>query len=131
MIYNFVQYLKNNFSDETIYTNMELDNSPDRILIVKESGGPITPRTKFGSPIIQVIARDIDITGARALSYDVYELINDVYGLVLPAITVDGESFPQTQLAQISANQKPYPISVDEQGRFVFLNNYRIHYTEV
>jgi hypothetical protein len=130
MIYQFVQYLKNNFPAETIYTNYELANSPDRILLVKESGGPIVPRVLFASPVIQIIARDIDTTGARVLSYDIYDLINDVYGLVLPAVTVDGETYASIQLAQISANQSPYPFGVDEQGRYVFLNNYRIHYTE-
>jgi len=130
MIYNLIQYLKTNFPAEIIYANYELANSPDRIILIKETGGPIVPRVKFASPVIQVMCRDIDTVKARMISYDIYDLINDVYGLVLPAVTIDGETYASIQLAQISANQQPYPFGVDEQGRYVFINNYRIHFTE-
>ena len=130
MIYNFSQYLKIKLPSETIYTNGELANSPDRIILVKEAGGPIVARTDFASPVIQITARDVDTVKARVLSYEIYNLIKDIYGLELPAVTVNEEIYASVELAQITANQQPYPMGVDEQGRYVYVNNYRIHFTE-
>ena len=102
---------------------------PDRNILVRESPGGIRPAWA-GNILqpIQVITRDKDAPKARALAYDVYNLLNDRIGLILPATTVDGVIYPAFQTAQISSTNVPYPIGPDANGRFEFSINLNLIY---
>lgn len=133
MFYNLAQYLKTQFPSEVIYTNERYlitgqTEIPDRNILVKEAGGIEQAWTQYSEPEIQVICRDSSVVKARKLAYDVFEEITSRFGLILPSITVDSVIYPSIQTAQIKAQQTPYHIGKDEEGRSEFGNNYQIIY---
>jgi hypothetical protein len=128
MIYNLVQYIKDNLA-ETIYTNVRdltSDQVPDRIVVIKETGGGETAWFLLEEVAIQVYTRDIDAPKARELAHDVRNIINNKFGLLLPSVTVDGNLYNEIQTAQISANSLPQSIGYDANGRAEYSSNYRI-----
>jgi hypothetical protein len=129
MIYNLVQYIRNNLAGETIMPNIRdltSDQVPDRIVIAKDAGGVETSWFLLESVAVQIYTRDIDAPKARALARDVYNIINNKFGLILPSITVDGILYNEIQTAQISANSLPQSIGYDANGRAEYSTNYRI-----
>lgn len=135
MIYNLVQYLKNQFSTETIYCNQIVKKStqdiiPDRKVLVKESpSGQFQMKTKFIQQSIQVIVFDIDIVKSRELIYNIFNEISDRNGLLLPAVTVNSVLYPQLETACTKAMQTPYSLGFDESGLFVWTVNFIVKYT--
>lgn len=135
MIFNFSQYLKNNFATESIYTNVwfkesSQDDLPDRLILVRETGGIETPWFNFARKTVQIITRDINFPGSRKLAWDIFELFMDKgqFGLILPEVTVDSVTYAQIQTSQISAIQQPTSIGEDSEGRLEFSTNYMIMY---
>jgi hypothetical protein len=131
MIYNLVQYLKTELPTETIFANLYLKINPavqlpDRLVLVRETGGTETAWFQFQSRSIQIIARDIDPVKARKLILDINDKINNKFGLILPAVTVDGTVYPAVETAQISINTLPQSVGFDPEGRSEFSVNYRI-----
>lgn len=133
MFYNLAKYIKNVFPAETIYTNViskrsVQDNVPDRIVLLRETGGGETPDFKFVRKTFQVITRDFDAPDARKLSWDIYEEITSRFGLVLPSVTVDTILYPEIQSAQITAINEPQSLGADDDGRMEFVTNYIVIY---
>lgn len=135
MVYNLVQYLRNNISGEMIYSNNILRTGtsiPNRYLLVKETGSTIVPVSRFMMQTFQVLSVDEDNTGSRALSYLVYDLIKERFGEVLPSVTVDSETFNSVKTTQITAIQLPYNLGENkETGLVEYTTNYSIYYSEV
>jgi hypothetical protein len=135
MIYNLVQYLRNELPGERIYADL-VDRVfpdtqvPDRMINVIENGGSETAWFQFQDRAIQIMVRDVDLVNARELAYDVHEKINNKFGLELPAVNVGGEVYAAFQVAQISANSLPQSIGFDDNGRVRFSTNYRFLMTE-
>lgn len=135
MIYNLVQYLRTEFPAETIYANVEhlitgQESVPDRRVVVRETGGSETPHFRFSQPTVQILVRDTNNPGARTLAFEIFEKITSRFGLILPAIVVDGVIHPALQTAQISAIQKPYCLGIDDNGRTEFTTNYKLIFKE-
>lgn len=133
MIYNFVQYLEDEFPSELIYTNTRLlisgqEYIPDRNVLVKETGGAEKPWIKYVEKTVQILTRDVDSPKSRKLAWDIYQNITSRFGLVLPAAAVDGVNYPEIQTSQISALQEPYCLGADDSGRIEFTTNYKIIY---
>lgn len=133
MIYNLVQYLKNEFPSETIYTNSRIklatdETIPDRCINVQEAPGTESPWIQDVDMAVQIICRDDTTPSARKLAWDIYEKLESRFGLILPVVAVGGVNYPEIQTAQISANQQPYLLDVDSQGRTEFVTNYKIMY---
>ena len=131
MIYQLVQYLRNTFPAETIYINERPPASvtPDRNMLVKETGGIPQPWTRYTESSIQIISRDVDTPKARVLARMIFTNITDRFGLILPVATVDGIVYNQVQSAQITAIQEPESIGADDEGRSLFSTNYKVIYT--
>lgn len=131
MIYNFVEYLKNEFPAEKFYTNIRAteagqDFIPDRCFLVNESGGAFKAWTFYTEKTVQVIARDLDAPTSREMAWDIFEKLKTRIGLILPSVTVKGVVYPAIQVSQISAIQEPYNLGADENGRVKFTTNYHI-----
>lgn len=131
MIYNLVELLRNQFPTETIYANGRVliagqESIPDRNILVNETGGNEKPWILYHEPTYQIITRDKDAPKARKLAFDVFEFLTSRFGLILPAITVDGTVYPDIQTAQISAIQIPYNLGADSEGRIEYTTNYKI-----
>lgn len=131
MIYNLVQYLKTKLPTENIFANIWVKvnpnfSLPDRVVLLKEEGGTETGWFQFQNRNVQILARDIDPVKTRKLILSVHDLINNVFGLILPAVTIDGDVYPSVITAQISVNTTPQSLGYDEEGRSEFSANYRI-----
>lgn len=136
MIYNLTAYLDTKMPTERIYANQRFIVSPesvipDRNILVRETGGPVTPWSKWVQQTAQVIIRDLDPLACRILAESVYGYLHRKYGLILPAVTIGIKIYPAVTTAQITAIQKPYSLGVDDEGRTEYVNNYEIYYTEV
>lgn len=133
MIYNLVEFLKNEIPTEVFYTNERRklatqQGIPDRCVLIREGAAPETPWFKFVRKNVQVLVRDKSAPAARKLAWDIMELLTSRFGLIFPVVVVGGDNFPEIQIAQISAIQQPYDLGVDEEGRTEFVNNYQIIY---
>lgn len=136
MIYNFVQYLKNQFPGETIFTNGVFvpagDQAvPDRYILVTETGGPEQPWIQDVNKTVQIITRDAMAARARKLAWDIYEEITSRFGLILPLVIVDGVTYNEVETSQINAIQEPFYLGEDETSRPEFTTNYQIIYRRV
>jgi len=136
MIYNLTQFLRNEFPTESFYVNQKYlilsqENIPDRIVILTEMSGVIQARTRWTERRCQVYCRDIDSVTARALSKKIYDYVGDRNGCTMPAVTVNGETFPAIIFGQALADQTPSHINTDQNGRAEFVFNLNIKYTEV
>ncbi len=136
MFYNFIQYLRDEFPAETIYSNGRILIAgqtviPDRNLLVNESGGGEQPWTQYSQPTVQIIARDFAVTDARKLAWDIYNKISSKFGQQFPLATVDGIVYNAIQSAQITGLQEPFNLGPDIEGRYEFTTNYKIIYNRV
>ena len=135
MIYNLVQYLRTEYPAEVIYANVEhlisgQESVPDRCIIVRETGGSETPWFRFSEPTVQILVRDTTNPAARKLAFEIFNKITSRFGLILPSIIVNGDTYPAIQIAQISAIQKPFCLGEDENGRTEFTTNYKLVFKE-
>ncbi len=131
MIYNLAQFIRNNIAGVVVYANTRSIEAgqtqvPDRCLLLTETGGPEQPWTGFQVLGAQVVARDVDAPKARKLAWDVHVLLNGRFGLILPAITVDGVTYPQIQTGQVSSVQTPQSLGEDGEGRTEYSTNYQV-----
>lgn len=132
MIFNLTQYLRTEFPGEVIYPVEKYlvagqQTIPDRIIILRDSGGIEQPWTRYSEPTIQILTRDNNPPASRKLAYDIYDHIQEhQFGLILPAITIGADTYPAIQIAQISAIQQPYKLGTDENGRTEYTTNYKI-----
>jgi hypothetical protein len=129
ILYNLKQYLNDEFPTEKIYAGSKKgDDMPDRLVQLIDTGGTLSAWFEYVTETIQIIVRDIDSPRAYKLAKDIYDKINNRYGLILPANTVGTDIYTEIQTAQISANQTPGYIGDDEGGRSEYSTNYRIIY---
>lgn len=132
MIYNFVKWLKNQNAGLTIYTNTVETPSVDKMVLVKEYGGPERPLLRIKS--IQIICRDVDVVKAKQLADTIYgqiqssTLIGGRFGQILPAVTVGGVVYPSVQIAQMRSIQLPGSIGQDENGRYEISFNFDVYF---
>jgi hypothetical protein len=131
MIYNLIAFLKQNFPDEIFYKDYRKQINgqkfiPDRNILIKGTGGSIKPLILFYTITFQLIVRDVDDNKAYSLVFNIYNLLNDRYGLILPSVVVNGNIYGEIQIGQLSAVQEPYCIGPDDQGRIEYLNNYYV-----
>lgn len=134
-ILNLTQYLRTQKPEEIIYANTRTrteltDQVPDRNVLVRSTGGVETGWFQFQINSFQIVTRDIDQVKAEKLSFDIHEEINNKFGLILPEVTIDGNTYPQVISAQISVNTLPQSVGFDEEGRAEFSANYRIIFKE-
>ncbi len=136
MFYNFIQYLRDEFPAEIIYSNGRILIAgqtviPDRNILVNESGGSEQPWTQYVEKTVQIITIDFAVTDARKLAWDIYEKITSKFGQQFPLATVDGIVYNAIQSAQITGIQEPFNLGADDEGRFEFTTNYKIIYDRV
>jgi hypothetical protein len=121
------KYIADSLAIKTYANPRDIENEkvPDKMIQLIEEGGTSTAWFKFQNYTLQVIARDIDSPKARVTAYLVYGLLDNKFGLELPAVTVDGVYYATMKFAQISANTEPGFIGYDENGRAEYSNTYR------
>lgn len=113
MIYNLYQYLLTNLS--SLVFNMhgwDLQSKEQSIAILETGGSPDHDNIKSDTAI-QFLSRSLDTNIARSNIYQVYTLLKNRFGLVLPEITVGETLFPEVKTYQISPIQVPGYLGAD------------------
>lgn len=126
--YNLYEYLRTHlsFSGKHFTVNGIQSETPDTNINISGNGGPENPNFDRKDLMISIVTTAIDKPKSRSLSYLVYDTINKKFGLTLPAVTVDGESFPAVKTWQIIGLAVPDYIGNDDNGRPMFAANYKI-----
>jgi len=132
MIYNLVAYLNNQFPAELFYTQIRQQLAtqefiPDRNVLVRDTGGEEASYFKYGNETMQIITRNQSAPGAKRLGQQIYEILHGRFGLVLPAVNIDGENYPEVQIPEIRGLQLPTSIGTDEEKRPEFSFNIQIY----
>jgi len=107
MIYNLVQYLLTNLSSLNFVVDGATSQSPDDLVVVSDSGGTVDNYTGRKDMSVQFISRSKNHFIARQQAITVFELINNVFGLVLPEIIVSGVTYPEVKTYRIVSIQAP------------------------
>lgn len=126
IVYNLKQFLNSELPSEKVYVGPLRGEIPDRTIQLIPSGGVPQAWYQYVTESIQIMVRDIDGPSTFKLAKDVYNILNNRFGLILPANTVGTVVYPEIQTAQISANQLPGYIGDDDNGRAMYSTNYRI-----
>lgn len=131
IIYNFVQYIRNLFPSETIDINVaQKENAEliDRLIVVTDETGGETPYVQFATKLISIWVREVDPPKAFHLSWELFNSLSNCYKIELPAVTVDGNIYPQAIIGAINPGQHPYNMGPDSEGRIRFQFSVELKY---
>ncbi len=126
MIFNLVQYLRNNLTSLTFSVNGFDPDSVEDQLMVSETGGEPQhwyPRTDW---TVQILSRAGSSVVAKENIESVYTLLENKFGIVLPAVTVNNVVYPLVQTYQISPIQTPGYIGASREHLEMFSFNLTI-----
>lgn len=127
MIFQIRKYINDNLGVD-IYANQLNEDAGEKHILVLETSSILEPLTNTTIKGLQVLVRDIDSAKSRVLAIQVFDLLNNKFGLTLPSITVDGVIYSAVYIDQISANTEPITIGNNENGLAEFSLNFRILY---
>ena len=133
ILYNLVQWIRDNLPNETIYPNSRFvlnSKVSARNAVIRETGGgEVEVMTNH---TYQIMARATNPVDARELAYTIYELlqstagINGRFGQLLPSATVGVNTYPAVKVARITAIQRPESLGEDGNGNNVFTMNFQV-----
>lgn len=112
MIYNLYQYIKNELSLNLIVNGWDKDSPEESITMLLRTGDPDHYDVRQLSAI-QFLSRAMDVNVALSNINEVYSLLKNRFGLVLPEVTVGDTVFPEVKTYQISPMQSPGYIGSD------------------
>lgn len=117
LLTDITTYIDSNTS-LTAGTNLFIGTLPanvDNCVGIFQSGG-VEPTTYLDviKPTIQVIVRNTNYETAQQLSYQIYDLLHQLYKITMGS----------TEIYTVFALQEPTDIGEDETGRAVFTGNY-------
>lgn len=128
MIYNLAQYLINNFSDYDFTVNGFHSNSPNDCINIRSTGGDIEHWYDRTDATAQITVRAHDnVTGKKRVE-EIFDLMKNRFGLLLPSAVVNEVTHAELQTAQISPIQIPESLGTDEEGRYLWVFNLQITY---
>jgi hypothetical protein len=133
IFYNFCLYIENQFPAEIIFRNARIKihpakSVPARNILIRDTGGIQTGWSEFATKTVQIITRDKAAPKAYELSQEIFDEIQDRFGLILPVEIIDGVTYPEIQSAQITNTTMPQFIGADEHGWMEVSANYKIIY---
>lgn len=114
MIYNLVAHLISQLPALDFVANGWSPESPQDSIMVRQSGGTVGhwfPRTDYN---VQIISRAKNVTTAKKQIDQVFTLLKNKFGLLLPEVTVDEVVYSATKTYQISPIEVPGYIGADE-----------------
>jgi hypothetical protein len=125
MIYNLSNYVSSNTTIIPI-TNGWDSESPQEAVALILTGGSDTSRGLKKDYTVQFLTRALSRTGSYKLIQAVYSLLENRFGIIFPAVTVDGETYPSIVAAQIIPIQTPGYIGTDDNGLHLWSVNFQI-----
>lgn len=126
IVYNLVTHLQTVLPSLIFVANGWLTDTPEESLNVIDNGGEDVAFYPRKNHLVQVISRASSKTKAQKNAQDVFEELRNRFGLELPAVTVDGESYDAVKTYQISPNQIPGYIGSDDSHLEMWSVNFRI-----
>ena len=114
MIYNFVQYIVNNFSLITFTADGFMPNSADDAISIIDNGGTVDHYTGRSDINVQFLSRSKNKVTARQNIQSIFDFIKNRFGVTLPEATVNGETYPSVKAYAIVPIQAPGYIGADE-----------------
>lgn len=138
MIYNLVQYIRNNLNlGVSIIANSYDPSDPESNVCVRESpGDPSKMSMMIAHRSVQVITRGKDDFHSHQMAEKIYNLLRERYDIVLPA-PIPGEFSQELALVKplpilsISAIQTPYPFGSVDGGQYEYSCNYLLTFQEL
>lgn len=113
MIYNLYNYIKTQLTDLSLIVNgWEKDSPEESITMILRVGDPDHYDIRQESAV-QFLSRAMDSNIALSNINEVYSLLKNRFGLVLPEVTVGETVFPEIKTYQISPMQSPGYIGSD------------------
>lgn len=143
MIYNLLQYLRDNFATATFSNVGQIVNGflptdttaitgAQCIMVVLETGGPMRGYPDMRTEAtFQFIVYGRSDGSARDTAFTVYNYLRDRHNVILPAVTGTASPAPGTLLVnRVHAIQKPYNFGKDDRGLSRYANNYVLMYED-
>ena len=128
MIYNLAKYLIDNFPGYTFTVNGFQKDSPVNCINIMDTGGDTDHWYDRTEATAQILVRAHDNVIGKEQVDDVFDLMKNRFGLLLPSVVVNGITYPELQTAQISPMQLPESLGADDAGRFLWVFNLQIIY---
>ena len=132
MIYNLVQYLKDNVSPVYSYAiNGAHKNTPDNCIIVNETTGIPEKFIDRVNHTTQIFSRAKSSVTAKEQIQNVFDKVDRYWDLILPEtnITLEDGSikiYPEVLAYQVTPLQKPTWFGYDENGLAKYVFNLQI-----
>jgi len=126
LIYNLAKYIANQLPSIPIVVNGLQKNSTDTVIEIDDGGGTGEHNYDRNDFMIYMLSRSIDKTIAKKNLMDVYNLLNDKFGLLLPEETVATIVYPTVKTWRITSTNLPISLGSDENGKNLFSTNFII-----
>ena len=126
MIYNLVQYLITQFPSYVFLANGFSQDSAKDSIMLSESGGEPQHWYSRTNHAVQIISRATIVNIAKKQIDDIYEELKNRFGLTLPQVIIDGNTYEQVRTYQISPVQSPSYLGANEEHLEMFSFNLTI-----
>ena len=126
MIYNLFEYLDTQLPGIECSCEGFREIEDDTCIELSGGMGNELPWLIRQEHIVSFLSRSTEATIARANALSVYNLIKKKYGLVLPAVTVNGTDYPAVKTWAIRPVNMPQASGRDEKGRALYAFSFEI-----
>ena len=126
IIYNLTKYISNQLPAINLVVNGLQKNSDDTVVEIDDGGGEGQHNFDRNDFMIYMLSRSIDKTIAKKNLMDIYNLLNDKFGLLLPEETVATIVYPAVKTWRIVSTNLPISLGSDENGKNLFSTNFII-----
>ena len=125
MIYNLSKFITDETSITPITNGNDASVTSDSVLLI-QTGGEYRPVIKTQYFTAQVLALFHSRVESFANITEIYNALNDRYGIDLPEVIVGSVTFPEVHTSKIVALQTPGYIGTDDNGRHMWSVNFMI-----
>jgi hypothetical protein len=131
MIYNLMQYFKDNYPSYNYAVNGAHDTSPDSLIIINETTSIPQNWISRCDYTVQIFSRAESPLAAERQIQDVFSITDRYFQVMLPETMVtlsDGstETLPEIQSYQMIPIQRPYWFGYDPNGLAQYVYNLKI-----
>lgn len=131
MVYNFVQYLKDNKPDFNYAINGAHSTTPNYTIIVNENTSVPEPWIDRCVYTLQIFSRADSSVKAREQILEIFSIVDRFWDVILPETTVQQEdgsfkTYEAIKAYQITPLQRPYWFGYDQNGLPEYVFNLKI-----
>lgn len=126
MIYNLLQFFKDNKPDYSYCVNGYHNTSPIDVIAINETSSIPAKWIDRADLTLQIVSRNCSTVKAKEALDDVFTIVDRRYGVILPETTQDGVVFPEVKTFQMTPLQRPIWLDYDENGNGQYVFNLQI-----